>query len=164
VRVYLPATLPLLTRWLALGAAELAGPAYAVTPSVREWYREGDEEELEHVAQVTAATGSVELLAEDAAAPRRRVVIAADVDDVAVSPTPAVNRAAVAISRSVPVTQWASALLDGPEAAPVVASAVAALARAALGDDDAQFALDDAAAVELGWYGVQELPHVLAGD
>jgi hypothetical protein len=39
---------------------------------------------------------------------------------------------------------------------------VRALPAAAAGDDDAAFALDDAAAVELGWYAVQELEILLA--
>jgi hypothetical protein len=42
----------------------------------------------------------------------------------------------------------------------VVNPAVAGLDAAARGDDDAQFALDEAQAHELGWYAVQELRYL----
>lgn len=163
MRVYLPATFPLLTGWLAAGVAEPAGPAYAVTPALREWYREGDADELEHVAQVAAATGSVELLATDLAAPRRRVVLAVDLDDADATPFAGADRSAVRLGVTIPRARWASALVDDDDAGVIVATAVANLARAAIGDDDALFALDEAAARELGWYAVQELPALLAG-
>jgi hypothetical protein len=162
VRLYLPATLPLLASWVAAGSAGPAGPAYAVTPALREWYREGDVEELEHVAQLAAADGSVELLTEDVAAPRRRVVLAVDADDAAVTARPDRQRAQVELAGTVPKSRWAAALVDDESAVPVVATAVANLVRAGIGDEDAQFALDEAAAAELGWYAVQELPHLLA--
>lgn len=169
MRVYLPATLPRVERWLAAGEARLesseperpAGLAFAVTPSLREWYREGDLDELEHVAQVAAAVGSLELLGAEPAAPRRRVVIAADLDESAVSPASSRGRAAVTLRDPVPVSRWGSALVDAAEAAGVVELAVANIAAAASGDADAQFALDEAEAYELGWYAVQELRHLV---
>jgi hypothetical protein len=162
MRVYLPATFALLAGWLATGRAEPAGPAYAVTPALREWYREGEADELEAVAQVAAAGGSIELLATDPDTQRRRVVLAVDVDDADVTPFSGADRAAVRLGASVPKTRWASAMVDAPDADVVVATAIANLARAALGDSDARFALDEASAHELGWYAVQELPHLLA--
>jgi hypothetical protein len=162
MRVYLPATLPMLAGWLAASAAEPAGPAYAVTPTLREWYREGGADELEAVAQAAAGGGSIELLAHDQAAPRRRVVLAADVPDADARPAPDVHRAAVRLAGPVPKAGWACALADDPAAVVTVSTAVANLARAALGDDDAQFALEDAGALELAWYAVQELPHLVA--
>jgi len=86
VRVYLPATVPLLKRWLADGQAP-AGLAWAVSPALREWYREGDEEEMEYVAQLAAGRSSLGLLADDPRAPRRRVVVAADAPDLDVTQT-----------------------------------------------------------------------------
>jgi hypothetical protein len=159
VRVFLPATLPLLTRWLAAGQAS-PGVAAAVTPGLREWYREGDADELEYAAQLVAARLALELLADDPGAPRRRVVVAADIADadVAVLDDP---RGTVAVGGAVPVSGWASALLDDEEADVVVSAAATALGAAAAGDDDAVFALDEAEATELGWYAVQELPHLL---
>ena len=160
MRVYLPATMPLLAGWLAAGQAT-PGPGAAVTPALREWYREGDADELEYAAQQVAARLSLELLADDPGAPRRRVVVAADVADadVAVLDDP---RGTVSIGAAVPVSAWASALVDDEEADVVVSAAATALGAAAAGDDDAAFAVDEADATELGWYAVQELPHLLA--
>src|SRR5262245_50652359 len=60
---------------------DTAGPeltGHAVTAQLREWYTEGDEEELEYVAFTRAAQDSLLLLHADPGAPRRRVVITAD--------------------------------------------------------------------------------------
>src|SRR6516225_12192392 len=82
MRVYLPATLSTLACLLRAGEI---GPApvhgFAVTPALREWYASGDLEELEYVAMTQAARASLRLLAADPGAPRRRVVLAADVPD-----------------------------------------------------------------------------------
>lgn len=162
MRVYLPATLPLLARWLEAGAAP-PGPGCAVTPALREWYREGDQEELEYVAQMAAARAALELLAADPAAPRRRVVVAADVADadVAVLGDVGAARAAVAVGAAVPASAWASGLVDAEDADVVVGAAATALGAAAAGDPDAAFAVDEAEATELGWYDVSELPYLL---
>jgi hypothetical protein len=160
VRVYVSATLPLLRRWLDDGQLP-AGTAWSVTPALREWYRERDLEEMEYVAQLAAARGALDLLSADPSAPRRRVVIAADAPDLDVTPTGG-PRAQVVVGVPLPVARWASALVDDPAAGSVVATAVDALPAAAGGDDDAAFALDEAAAVELGWYAVQELADLLA--
>lgn len=76
VRVYLPATVPMLARLREEGLS--AEAAHAVTPELREWYAEGDEEELEYVAFTRAAQDALLLLRHDPAAPRRRVVVSAD--------------------------------------------------------------------------------------
>lgn len=163
MRVYLPATLPILTRWLASGQAP-PGAGHAVTPALRESYREGDEEEMEYVAQLAASRAALDLLADDPDAPRRRVVLAADVPDldVAVTGEPGRGaRSAVAVGGPVPMSTWASALIDDEDSEAVVSAAVTALGAAAAGDDDAAFLLDEAGATELGWYAIQELPHLL---
>ena len=159
MRVYLPATLPLLREWVEAGRAP-GGAAYAVTPGLREWYREGSEEELEYAAAQAAARGSLRLLADEPMAPRRRVVLAADVADadVAVLGDP---RAGVAVGVPVEASRWASALVDDEESDGVVSVAASALTRAELGDDDAKFAVDEADAYELAWYAVQEIPTLL---
>lgn len=158
MRIYLPATLPLLAAWHGAGAAP-AADGHAVTPTLREWYREGDLEELEYAATVAAARSSLHLLAADATAPRRRVVLAADVPDAAV--TWGAGRSAVRVAVPVARRSWAAVLLDDPEAADTVSAAVAALPASATGDEDALFALDEADAVELAWYGVQEIDQLL---
>lgn len=167
VRVYLAATVTRMEQWLAAGEARLDPEevAHAVTPALREWYREADEEELEYAAARAAARGSLRLLADEPMAPRRRVVVAAEVADADVAVVGGVvsgePRAAVAVGVPVEVSRWASALADDEEADGVVSVAASALARAELGDDDAKFAVDEADAYELGWYAVQELPQLL---
>src|ERR1700689_936998 len=86
MRVYLASTLPGLAKILAdgqVGPAPLA--AFAVTPALREAYASGDDEELEYMAMLAAARQSLRLLEADPAAPRRRVVLAADVPESQVS-------------------------------------------------------------------------------
>jgi hypothetical protein len=161
VRVYVPATLPLLRRWLDAGQMP-PGRGFAVTPALREWYREGDEEEMEYVAQLAAGRAALDLLAADPDARRLRVVVAADVPDSDVAVDEPAGRSAVAVGTAAPVSNWASALVDDEDTESVVSAAVTALGAAAAGDDDALFALDEAASYELGWYAVQELPNLFS--
>src|SRR5690606_30974356 len=77
VRVFVPGTFPILRRWHAARLVD-APTAFAVTPALREWYANGDSEELEYAALTHAARASLRLLAEDPDAPPRRVVVAAD--------------------------------------------------------------------------------------
>jgi hypothetical protein len=159
MRVYVPATLPLLRRWLDAGRMP-PGRGFAVTPALREWYREGDVEEMEYVAQLAAGRAALDLLDADPDARRLRVIVACDVPDADVVADESAGRAAVTVGAAVPVSGWASALVDDEDAESVVSAAVTALGGAAAGDDDAVFALDEAAAYELGWFAVQELPHL----
>lgn len=161
MRVFLPATLPLLRQWLDAGQAP-PGRAYAVTPALREWYREGDEEEMEYVAQLAAGRAALDLLDADVSARRLRVVIAADAPDPDVAADPDAGRSAVVVGGPVPVSTWDSAMIDEEDAESVVSAAVTAVGAAAAGDDDAAFALDEAASYELGWYAVQELSHLFS--
>jgi hypothetical protein len=161
VRVYLPATLPLAREALRrgeLGQAPLLG--YAVTPALREWYASGDIEELEYAAMSEAATASLRLLAADPAAPRRRVVLAADVPDREVRQRTD-ERAAVWLDAPVPLATMVSVHVDETAAEPAVAAAAHAVHAADGGDDDARFTVDEAAGHELLWYAVQELATLL---
>jgi hypothetical protein len=163
MRVYLPATLPALAG--VLRAAEI-GPApvlaYTVTPALREWYASADLEELEYAALMHAARASLRLLRADPEAPRRRVVLAADVPDDQAGrgggfdggfdePT------LVLLSAPVPLARVASGHVDDLAAMADIAAAVQALAAADAGDDDAQFLVDGAEGHELLWYATQEL-------
>jgi hypothetical protein len=163
MRVYLPATLPALVG--VLRAAEI-GPApvlaYTVTPALREWYASADLEELEYAALMHAARASLRLLRADPEAPRRRVVLAADVPDEEAGrgggfdggfdePT------LVLLSAPVPLARVASGHVDDLAAMADIAAAVQALAAADAGDDDAQFLVDGAEGHELLWYATQEL-------
>ncbi len=159
MRVYLPATLPVLAALFRdgrIGPAPVRG--YAVTAALREWYSSGDLEELEYVALTQAAKASLRLLAADPQAPPRRLVIAADVADKLVAEVGGFDDPAlVKITVAVPVSSVVSGHMDDPVAAADIRAAVEALPAAEKGDDDARFAVDSAEGNELMWYATQEL-------
>ena len=162
MRIYLPATLSLLAVARRQGrVTESPCVAFGVTPTLREWYAEGDMEELEYAALALAARQSVTLLAQDPSAPRRRVVLAADVPDAWVRPRPDGPRAALSVLQPVPWSALAAVHVDAPEAEPVVGAAANAWAAAVGGDADAQFTLDGAEDEELLWFAVQEVDELL---
>jgi hypothetical protein len=161
VRVYVPGTVRTLS--MLVDSGELRPPltAFAVTPELREWYLDNDPEELEYAALLEAARGSLRLLDEDPAVPRRRVVIAAEVPDGAVTVRPDLDRAAVRLGVPLPVRMVASVHVDGPEAEAAVRVAADAVLEADLGGEDAQFLVDEAEDHELLWYGTQEIKQLL---
>jgi hypothetical protein len=163
MRVYLPGTTRSLRALVddgQLGPAPLTG--FAVTPQLREWYVAGAIEELEYAALLDAARGSLRLLDEDLAAPRRRVVVAAEVPDQLVLARPDLDRAVVRLTEPVPLRAIAAVHVDGPDAEQAVQAAASAVLEADLGDDDAQFLLDEAEGHELLWYASQEIAALLA--
>ena len=156
VRVYLPATVPMLASLRGDGLT--ATTAHAVTPALREWYAEGDEEELEYVAFTRAAQAALGLLRTHADAPRRRVVISADLPAAAVGKVEAdLGSSTVRLTAPVPVGAVAAIHVDGVAAAEDVAAAAAVVEEALAGDPDAQFTVDSAEDHELEWYDVSEL-------
>jgi len=163
MRVYLPSTLPVLAGVLATGQAWPAPlGAFAVTPALREAYASGDDEELEYVAMLAAARQSLRLLAVDPEAPRRRVVLAADVPEAEVSWQAYDDEpATVLLSAAVPLSAVASGHVDETGAETDVAAAADASAAADAGDEDAAFTVDSAEGHELAWYATQELEYVL---
>ncbi|MET7488439.1 hypothetical protein [Streptomyces sp. NPDC005538] len=171
MRVYVPLTLSGLAE--AYKTGELGtGPfvAYAVTPALREWYLSDDIEELEYAALNRAALASLRLLAADADAPRRRVVVAVDVPDGAAhgDPDRGLDPAAlgeVRVSGTVALAKAAAVHVDMGDAEGDVGAAADALAAADRGDDDAQFVVDGAEDHELLWYATQEIPNLVGlGD
>jgi hypothetical protein len=162
MRVYLPSTLPDLADILAKGEA---GPAplraFAVTPALREAYASGDDEELEYVAMLAAAKQSLRLLDADQDAPRRRVVLAADVPDAQVGWQAYDDEAAaVMVDAAIPLATIAAGHVDELDAVADVTEAADAITAADAGDDDASFAVDSAEAHELAWYATQELQYL----
>ncbi|HEX6497836.1 MAG TPA: hypothetical protein VF054_02260 [Micromonosporaceae bacterium] len=158
-RVFLPATLPALASLRRHG--EFHPPAiggHAVTPSLREWYAEGDEEELEYVAFTRAAQAALALLRRDPGAPRRRVVVSVDVPVTRLATAEQeLGSSLVRLSAPVPLSAVAAIHVDGADAEEDVAAAAAVVEEAAAGDPDAQFTVDSAEDHELEWYDVSEL-------
>ncbi|MFH0518708.1 DUF6912 family protein [Streptomyces sp. M41] len=171
MRVYVPLTLPGLAEAYKTGGLG-TGPlvAYAVTPGLREWYLSDDIEELEYAALNRAALASLRLLAKDAEAVRRRVVLAVDVPDGAAvaDPDRGLDPSAlgeVRIAGGVALGKVASVHVDSGDAEADVASAAGALEAADDGDDDAQFVVDGAEDHELLWFATQEIPNLVGlGD
>jgi Family of unknown function (DUF6912) len=161
VRVYLPLTPSGLRAALEAGQVE-AAVGYAVTPALREWYVEGDLEELEYAASTAAARASLRLLA-GGDHEWRRVVLAAELPDADARPAPEVHRAAVRLAGPVPWRVVESALVDDGSAAADVRRGADALPAADAGDGDAAFVVDAVDDHELGWYPLQELVDLLGG-
>jgi hypothetical protein len=163
VRVYLPATVPMLTALRAAGQlGDGAVEAHAVTPALREWYAEGDEEELEYVAFTRAAQDALRLLRQDPAAPRRRVVVSADVPATAlVRENVELGSSTVRLPKPVTLAEVAAIHVDGADAAEPVAAAAEVVEEALAGDPDAQFTVDSAEDHELEWYAVSELDELI---
>jgi hypothetical protein len=163
VRVYVPATVPMLARMRACGQLG-DGPtvAHAVTPALREWYAEGDEEELEYVAFTRAAQAALQLLRHDAKAPRRRVVVSADVAAATlIREDVELGSSAVRLPQAISLREIASIHLDGESAAEDVGAAADVVEEAQAGDPDAQFTVDSAEDHELEWYAVSELDELI---
>ncbi|MEV4235842.1 DUF6912 family protein [Nocardia sp. NPDC050408] len=182
MRVYIPATVPMLRELVANRELRpTGGTAFAVTPTLREAYASGDDDELAEVAMAEAARASLRLLAaereeateasddEDTDADDtattyhspvyRRAVIAADVTGAKLRPD--LDDAVVRLAGSISYDRIASVHVDLAEAEPEVAKAVDVIDAADLGDADAEFVLGDAEDHQLAWYAAQELPFLL---
>jgi hypothetical protein len=164
MRVYLPATLAMLRQLVADGSFQpLSGTAFAVTPTLRESYAEGDDEELAEVAIGEAALASLRLLAAesgpaDGRLPLRRAVLIADADAIA---RPDLDDAVVRVGGRVSLDQVVAAYVDNADAEPAVKAAIAVIDEADLGDEDAELTVGDAQDHALAWYATQELPFLL---
>ncbi|GGV53797.1 DUF6912 family protein [Streptomyces griseoflavus] len=163
MRVYVPLTLPGLAEAHRTGQlGDGPFPAHAVTPALREWYDSDDLEELEYAALSGAALASLRLLAADAGAPRRRVVVAVDVSDETALPAPDGSAPGeVRVAGAVRLAKAAAVHVDAADAETDVAAAARALPAADGGDDDAQDTVDGAGDHELLWFATQEIPHLI---
>jgi hypothetical protein len=149
VRLYLPATLDELT-----SATDVLSPrgGHALTPALAATVPDEDEEGLELIAQLAAADDSLALLAAQPAAPRLRVVVAADLPGSAVG-GPRDDQgppSAVQSLVGVRVSEIACLLVDEPAASGDVVGALA-------GSPTARDGLDQR---DLLWYDVSEVGRV----
>ena len=160
--VYIPSTLALLQRLVADGSVHaLSGTAFAVTPTLREAYAEGDDDELAEVALREAALASLRLLAaaDRSDGPPRRAVLVADVAGVTARPD--LDDAVVRLAGPVALSEVIAAYLDNADAEPAVRQAIDVVDAADLGDEDAELTVGDAQDHDLAWYAPQELPFLL---
>src|SRR5436309_15594299 len=135
MRVYLPATLPALTALKERGELVPDGEAHAVTPALREWYAEGDEEELEYVAFTRAAQAALRLLQRAPDAPRRRVVVSAEVPAGHVVGTgQELGSSVVRLGAAVPLRAVAAIHVDDADAEADVEAAARVVEEALAGD------------------------------
>lgn len=161
MRVYVPLTLPGLAEAHETGVLA-ADPfaAYAVTPTLREWCGTDDLEELEYTALGEAANASLRLLAADPGAAPRRVVVAVDVADGAVTPDPD-GLGEVTVAAPARLAKAAAVHADADDAVADVTAAARAVEAADAGDDAARTAVDAADDHELLWFATQEIPTLL---
>jgi hypothetical protein len=140
----------------------LSGTAFAVTPTLRESYAEGDDDELAEVALREAAMASLRLLAAEdqtTGLPLRRAVLVAEVDGAKARPD--LDDAVVRLAGPIGVADVIAAYVDNAAAEPAVAAAVEVVDLADLGDEDAELTVGDAQDHDLAWYATQELPFLL---
>ena len=137
------------------------GTAFAVTPTLREAYAEGDDDELAEVALRHAALASLRLMAGEGTSnlPPRRVVVVADVEGATARPD--LDDAVVRLSAPIAYDDVVAAYVDNAHAEPAVVPAIEAVDAADLGDEDAEFIVGDAQDHDLAWYAPQELPFLL---
>jgi hypothetical protein len=168
MRVYIPATWPMLRKLAKLGRLDpVGGTAFALTPRLREAYLSGDEEELEFAAMSEAARASLRLLAVELAldekgTPARRVVVSADLDDVTLRPD--LDDGAVRLRGPVDLAAIAAVHVDTADAEYAVAQAAGAVDAADLGDLDAEFLVGEAEDHELAWYDPGEVAFLVELD
>ncbi|WP_197518749.1 hypothetical protein [Mycobacterium sp. ACS1612] len=138
-----------------------SGTAFAVTPTLREAYAEGDDDELADVALREAALASLRLLSGEGTSnlPPRRAVVVADVDGA--TPRPDLDDAVVRLAGPLAYDDVIAAYVDNADAEAAVVPAIEAVDAADLGDEDAEFTVGDAQDHDLAWYAPQELPFLL---
>lgn len=166
IQVYIPATLRMLQQLVTDGSLRpVNGTAFAVTPTLREAYAEGDDDELADVALREAALASLRLLAadEDETVRPRRAVLAAEVDvgESGATFRPDLDDAVVRLAGPVPLDRVIAAYVDNSGAEEAVVKAIEAIDAADLGDEDADLIVGDAQDHDLAWYANQELPFLL---
>lgn len=136
--------------------------AHASTSALQASWPDGDEEEWEYAALLTAAQESLELVAaagEAAASARRRVAVL-DVAATVASPDPEAPETGVGLPEPLRLDDVDAWHVDDDEAVATVAAAVTAIRQGA-GDDDLVVRLEACLDHDLGWYAPQELDQLL---
>jgi hypothetical protein len=155
-RVYVPSTLG---RLRGIVSADGIGPApfaaHAVTPTLREAYAEGGDEEWEYAASSAAALSSLALLHPDDSP--RRVVVAVDVESA--HPADPDDPSVVQVDDVVPMRRVAAVLADSAEAEDDVAAARDAILE---GSAEAERLSERCLDHELAWWATQEISDLLA--
>jgi hypothetical protein len=165
VRIYVPATLAMLQKLVADGTiSAVNGTAFAVTPTLRESYAEGDDDELADVALREAALASLRLLAgiadePSSGLPPRRAVLVADIDGATARPD--LDDAVVRLPGPLGIDDVIAAYVDNAAAESAVLAAIDAVDAADLGNEDAELVVGDAQDHDLAWYATQELSFLL---
>jgi hypothetical protein len=128
MRIYLPATVPMLVRAVAVGTFEpVGGTGFAVTEGLRAEYVGADDEDLEYLAMHDAALASLRLIAGGGADPVRVVLAVEHPPGDGRQDSPAdgstgsrqltergdLDRAVVALSGSIAWREVVSVHLDG---------------------------------------------------
>ncbi|HJE60295.1 MAG TPA: hypothetical protein K8V84_17570 [Nocardiopsis listeri] len=147
MHVFLPGTVPALAALLDEGRLE-GEPLTAFTAAPGSG---GDSEEAEYEAMCAAAEESLRLLAADPSAPRRRVVLTAEMPDHIVEHEArhGDDVARVSVRASIPYKKLRALHVDDERAVADVAKAV---------EDPGSDAADDH---ELLWFAVQEIRYVV---
>lgn len=165
MRVYIPATFDMLATLSTDGELPVhGGIGFALTPAVREFYVEGDDEELAYTAFLDAASASLRLLSAgtEERFPHRRVVVSVDVEDSNVRLDSASGESVVRLAPPLITTaQLAAIHVDDADAEAATKVAVEVIDAADLGDEDAELALGDAEDNLMSWYDAKELPFLL---
>lgn len=174
MRVYLPATLPMLRDAVHSGEFRpVRGIGFAVTGSLEAEYAGADTEDLEYVAMHDAALASLRLIASDGAE-SVRVVLAVDAPTAessdgaragdaerSVVARGDLDRAAVTVGGPVAWEAVASVHLDGGDVSEVIGAAAEAVLAADLGDMDAAVLVGEAEDIDLGWYAPSEIGYLI---
>lgn len=161
MRVYIPATFDMLTQ--LRNDQELpvrSGYGFALTPALREFFTEGDDEEIAEFAFDDASRASLRLLAtgEVERYPHRRVVLSVDVDDKAVTFEPDLGESVVSLSPArITLDQLAAIHVDVESSEKATEAAIAVVDAADLGDEDAELTVGDCLDNFLAWYDPSEL-------
>ena len=154
----------MLQRFVADGSMHaLSGTAFAVTPTLRESYAEGDDDELAEVALREAALASLRLLGaeEIATEPFRRDGWCWSPRWPKRQPRPDLDDAVVRLAGPVGIADVIAAYVDNAVGRAGGDRCGRGRRRRRLGDEDAELTVGDAQDHDLAWYATQELPFLL---